>query len=107
MECAAQISAHFLQASAHALQDSWWAACLEHSFEQAAQISAHKACKLASNCEPLASKRAHKAQISAQSRHNMIHSLFPDATQSVKQVSHVMTQAKQASMQFFEISMMS
>ena len=99
-----QMAAHFLQASAHSRQDSWWAACLEHSVEQAWQTSAHKACRALPNREPLASNRAHKAQTSAQSRHNKIHSLWPDATQSVMQRSQVTTQAKQASIQLLEIS---
>jgi hypothetical protein len=70
---------------------------------QALQTSAHKACKFLENREPLASKRAHKEQMSAQSRHSKMHCLLPAATQSVKHFSQLVKQAKQASIQFFEI----
>jgi hypothetical protein len=46
-----------------------------------------------------ASKRAQNAQISAQSRQSRIHSRFPEAMQSVMDISQEITQAKQASMQ--------
>jgi hypothetical protein len=70
---------------------------------QILHILAHKACRSAINCEPLASKRAHKEQMSAQSRHNKIQALLSAATQSVIQLSQVVKQAKQASIQFLEL----
>ncbi len=57
------------------------------------------------NVEPLASKRAHRAQMSAQSRHTIIHSLLPAATQSVIHLSQAVKHDKQASIQFFEFFM--
>ena len=96
-----QIFAHFLQASAHALQESRWEACFAHSSEQILHILAHNACKSWLNLEPLASKRAHNAQIAAQSLHNAIHSLLPLAIQSVIQLSQVIKHAKHASIPFF------
>jgi len=78
-----QASAHFLQASAQALQ-----------------TLAHKAHNSFEYCESLAHNLAHNAQISAQSRHNAAHSLRPSLIQLVKHVSQVTTQAKQASIQF-------
>ena len=69
------------------------------------KIFAHSACNSAPNLEPLASNRAHKAQISAQSRHSKIHALFPDSIQSVMHISQLVTQDKQASIQFLEFSM--
>jgi hypothetical protein len=68
----AQDAAHFLQASAQALQLSWCEACLLHSSAQAVQTFTHKAHNSFANCEPLASNLAHKAQMSAQSRHKII-----------------------------------
>ena len=62
-----QIVVHFLQASAHVLQESWWEACFEHSSEQISHILAHNACKSRPNLEHLTSKREHNAQIAVQS----------------------------------------
>ena len=62
-----QIVVHFLQASAHVLQESWWEACFEHSSEQISHILAHNACKSWPNLEHLTSKREHNAQIAVQS----------------------------------------
>lgn len=99
-----QINSQSLQASAHSLQAALWEACLEHSSKHALQTSAHKACRCAPNCEPLASNRAHRAHISAQSRHNKIHFLLSAATQAVIQLSQLIKHAMQASIHFFEIS---
>ncbi|MDZ4759046.1 MAG: hypothetical protein SGJ10_13035 [Bacteroidota bacterium] len=95
----AHASAHFLQAAAHLLQQSC-ADSFSHSAAQALQISAQSLQRAFVNSEPLASNLAHKAQMSAQSRHKAIHfkwSLSFMPMQCVAQLSHSITHAKHAS----------
>ncbi len=98
----AQAVAHFLHASAQALQLAWCEACLLHSSAQAVHAFTHKAHNSLVYCDPLASNLAHNAQISAQSQHNKIQAWLPSLIQSVIQLSQVITHAKHASIQFFE-----
>ena len=92
-------SAHSAQDFAQALQVAWWEACFEHSAAQARQTSAHNAWSFFEKTEPLASKRAQSAQMSAQSRHQRMHSLMPAVALSVTQASQFFTHSKHASMQ--------
>jgi hypothetical protein len=97
-----QASAHFLQAAAHALQQSAWSACLLHSAAQASQHFTHKAQSASENCESLAHKQAQSAQMSAQSRQTLTHASCPVIVEHIVQhFSHSIMQVKQASMQFF------
>jgi len=95
----AQASAHFLQAAAHDLQQSW-ADNFPHSAAQALQISAHSLQRALVNAEPLASNLAHRAQMSAQSRQSAMHvkcSLSFMPMQWVAQLSHATAHARHAS----------
>ena len=84
-----------MQASAQALQLAWWSACLLHSSAQAVQILAQRAQRSLWYAEPLPSKRAQSAQMSAQSLQRVIHCWLPDLMQSVMQISQAIMQAKQ------------
>ena len=96
----AQVSAHFLQASAQALQSEECSACLVHSAAQASQHFTHSAQIASANCEPLAHNEVQRAHISAQSLHNFTHSIRPSVSkQLAKHFSHATTQATQASIQ--------
>lgn len=63
---------HFLQTSAHFLQQSC-AECFSHSVAHALQRSAQSLHNTSLNDEARASNLAHKAQMSAQSRQRDIH----------------------------------
>jgi hypothetical protein len=97
-------TAHFLHASAHFLQQSC-VECFPHSAAQALQTSAQSLHSASQNDESLAANLAHKAQMSAQSRHSAIHfkwSLLFMLMQQVAQSSHSIAHARQASMQFLD-----
>ena len=100
---AAQAAAHALQAAAHFLQQSC-AESFSHSAAQALQMSAHNLQIAVQKDESRAQKRAHKAQMSAQSRQRLIHfkwSLLTKPIHMVAQLSHSTIHAKQASIQAF------
>jgi hypothetical protein len=100
----AHSTAHFLHASAHFLQQSC-VECFPHSAAQALQTSAQSLHSASQNDESLAANLAHKAQMSAQSRHSAIHfkwSLLFMLMQQVAQSSHSIAHARQASMQFLD-----
>ena len=91
-------AAHFLHASAHFLQQS----CFEsfpHSAAQALQRSEQSLQSASENVESLAANLAHKAQMSAQSRHSEIHFkwfLSFMLIQLVAQSSHSIAHSEQA-----------
>ncbi len=98
-------TAHFLQASAFFLQQL----CVEsfpHSAAHALQISAHNLHSASLNDEPRTANRAHKEQMSAQSRHRAIHFkwfLSHISMQQVAESSHSTAHAKHASIQLWNL----
>ena len=97
----AQASAHLRQASAQALQWSWWAACFSHSAAQARQTSRHSLARCSPCAEPRASKAAVVKQMSAQSRSRAMHPAIIFTLSSFRQAaehfSQATAQARQAS----------
>jgi hypothetical protein len=75
---------------------------LWHSAAHASHILLQSAQSWFAKRESRPSNRAHKAQMSAQSRHRKAHSLSPRFMQSVTHASQVITQARQASIHSFE-----
>jgi hypothetical protein len=85
-----------MQTSAQFLQQSM--SCFLHSMAQSSQHFKHNAQSASANFEPRAHNFAHRLHISAQSRHNLIHSSCPFMVKhATAHFSHSTIQAKQTS----------